>query len=217
MDKQQIIDKLIAFRELEKFSDPAWEERGLIPSSRGVSEKPARVLNECTDELILSVNFGNRKQLEVLKDALKKLPRSDYDTEEAEFIVDYFFRLSTIVEVDMTDKLNRWLYGGVLNSLLKVAKLFSGKQKIVETLRQDCTKCSSKLETFIIKRQEGIPDSSWFIIQCNNCDEYNLLTKGPNIKEMKFGNYKLTEQLSKLEYDESEAKIRLNQIRFFRK
>jgi len=217
MDQQQIIDKLIAFRELEKFSDSAWEERGLIPSSRGVSEKPERVLNECTDELILSVNFGNRKQLEVLKDALKKLPRSDYDTEEAEFIVDYFFRLSTIVEVGMTDKLNRWLYGGVLNSLLKVAKLFSGKQKIVETLRQDCTKCSSKLETFIMQRQEGIPDSSWFIIQCNNCNEYNLLSKGPNIKEMKFGNYKLTEQLMKSEYDESEAKIRLNQIRFFRK
>jgi len=217
MDQQQIIDKLIAFRELEKFSDSAWEERGLIPSSGEVSEKPERVLNDCTDELILSVNFGNRKQLEVLKDALKKLPRSEYDTEEAELIVDYFFRLSTIVGVDMTNKLNRWLYGGVLNLLFKVVKLFSGKQKIVETLRQDCTKCNLKLETFIMQRQEGIPDSSWFIIQCNNCNEYNLLSKGPNIKEMKFGNYKLTEQLMKSEYDESEAKIRLNQVRFFRK
>ena len=91
------------------------------------------------------------------------------------------------------------------------------KRKNKKILSQDCTKCKSKLETYIIRMQEGIPDYSWKIIQCDNCKEYNLLSTGPNIKELKFGNYKLIEQLSKQDFTEEEAVIRLNQIKVFRK
>ena len=50
-----------------------------------------------------------------------------------------------------------------------------------------------------------------------NCNEFNLLSTGPNIKVMRFGNYKSIEQLPKAEYTEEQANVRLEQIKFFRK
>ena len=220
MDKKQItINKLIAFRQTEKFSSSIWESRGLNPSSAEMCISLEKKFNDCADDLLSMVESGgNGKQLnKTLKNGLKRFNSSDYDTEEKEFISDYFFQLSTIVEVDIKENINRWLYGTILNSFFKATRSFQAKESINETLSQDCIKCGKILETFIISRKEGIPDPSWFIIQCNNCNEYNLLSTGPNIKELRFGNYKLAEQLSKSEYDESEAKIRLNQIRSFRK
>lgn len=218
-DKQTTLDKLNAFRKLDKFSTSAWEKRGLNPSDSEMCNRLQNLFNDCADNLIEATNsdFKPRQLKSILKSWLDSVNSSDYDTEEREFICDYFDQISKIVSVDFRDNLNSWLYGKVLNTLFKVTSFFKGQDKIIETLSQDCTKCGSRLETFIMRKEEGIPDYNWTIIQCNNCNEFNLLSTGPNIKELRFGNYKSIEQLPKTEYTEEQANVRLEQIKFFRK
>ncbi len=216
-DNQIVLEKLKIFRDSNKFSDSAWQERGLNPSATEMSNRLEKLFDECTDDLIEAVNKSfSPKQLKIsLKIKLENINSSDYDTEEREFICDYFNQLSNIVSFDFKENLNHWLYGYFLNTLLKVSFFFKGKNK--EILSQECTKCGLKLETFITKQQIGIPDYSWKIIQCDNCKEFNLLSTGPDIKELRYGHYKLIEQLPKTEWNEEEAAIRLNQIKLFRK
>jgi len=218
-NKQTALHKLTIFRKREKFSAIAWEERGLNPSDDEVCDRLQNLFNDCADNLIEAINSdSNPKQLKsILKKGLDSIDSSNYDTEEREFICDNFDQLSKIISVDFKDNLNNWLYGKVLNTLFKVTSFLKGREKVVATLSQNCTKCNSKLETFIMRKEEGIPDYSWTIIQCNDCNEYNLLSTGPNIKEYRFGNYKSIEQLAKTEFTEEEANTRLQQIKMFRK
>lgn len=217
-DKQTTLDKLNAFRMRDKFSTSAWEQRGLNPSNSEMCNRLQNLFNNCADNLIKATNsdFKPRQLKGILKKGLQSVNRSHYDTEEREFICDYFDQLAKIVSVDFNYNLNSWLYGSILGTLLKISSFLKGKEKILETLTQDCTKCNSKLETFILRKADGIPDHSWNIIQCNNCNEYNLLSSRPNIKESRYGNYKFIEQLPKTEYSEEQANIRLEQIRYFR-
>lgn len=218
IDKQTVIDKLSTFRNRDKFSTSAWKARGLNPSSSEICNKLQALFNDCASNLIEAIN-SDSKHVElksILKKWLNSINVSEYDTEEREFICDYFGELSAIVSVDFTGDLNNWLYGRVLSTLFKAITFFRGKEKIVETLTQDCTKCSSKLETFILRKEKGIPDYNWIIIQCNNCNEFNLLSIGADVKQLRFGNYKSIEQLSKLKYTEEQAIVRLEQIKFFR-
>lgn len=217
-DKQEILDRLITFKKRDKFSISAWEERGLNPSDSAICNRLQSLFNDCADNLIAAINSDLKPIAlkRILKKWLHSVNRSDYDTEEREFICDCFEQLSKIVLVDFKDSLNNWLYGMVLNTLFKVVSLFRRQETVLETLSQDCTKCSSKLETFIMGKENGIPDHYWTIIQCNNCNEYNLLSMGPNVKAARSGNYKLIEQLSKTEYTEDQANERLEQIKFFR-
>ena len=90
-------------------------------------------------------------------------------------------------------------------------------KKVIETLSQKCEKCQINLDTEILKKEEGIPDFSWYIVQCQSCKEYSLNSIGPDVKEVRFVNYTLVEQLSKEEFTEVQAKVRLEQIRHFRK
>ncbi len=218
-EKQANLDKLSAFRKRDKFSTSAWEERGLNPSDSEMCNRLQNLFNDCADNLTEAINldFKPRQLKSILKNSLDSINSSDYDTEEREFICDCYDQLSKIVSVAFKDNLNSWLYGKVLNTLFKVTSFFKGQDKVLEALAQDCTKCSLKLETFIIRKEQGIPDYSWIVIQCNNCNEYNLLSTGPNIKELRFGNYKSIEQLPKTEYTEEQANVRLEQIKFFRK
>jgi hypothetical protein len=217
--QQSILDKLIAFKEHDKFSASAWNQRGLNPSDSTVSTHLEFLFNDCADNLIEAVrsDLASGQLKRILKKGIHRFDKTNYDTEEREFICDYFFQLSNIVAVDFKDNLNSWLYGAVLGAVLKLTALLKGKEKVVAVLSQDCTKCGSRLDTFIIKKEEGIPDNSWAIIRCNHCNDYNLLSVGPDIKQLRFGEYKLVEQLPKDEYTEAQANIRLEQIRLFRR
>lgn len=218
-DKQTTLDKLSVFRKRNKFSTSAWEERGLNPSNDEMCATLQHLFNNCADNLIEAINsdFKPKQLKSILKRWLDSVNRSDYDTEEREFICDYFDQLSTIVAVDFKDNLNSWLYGNLLNKLFKLTSFLKEQNKIIETLSQECTKCGSKLESFITRKEEGIPDYCWTIIQCNNCNEFNLLSIGPNTKEYRFGNYKSIEQLPKTAYTEEQANSRLEQLKFLRK
>jgi len=212
-------EKLLAFRNLNKFSDSAWEKRGLNPSDADMCSFMENSFNECADDLIeaAKLNFKSGQFKNILQKGLSCFNAFNYDTEEREFICDYFVQLSVIVAVDFNENLNKWLYGRILNTLYKVHSFFKGRDKFVETLTQYCTSCGSALETFILRKEDGIPDYNWTVIKCNACNEYNLLSVGPNVKELKFGNYTSIEDISKSDFTEEQANTRLEQIKFFRK
>jgi hypothetical protein len=144
------------------------------------------------------------------------LDRSDFDTEEKEFICDLFFELAQILNIDFKDNLSKWLYGSALSTLMKIQAVLN-PTKVEQTISQICTNCSTSLDTFILKKQDGIPDFSWMIVQCKNCKDYSLVNIGPNVVEMRFDNYQIIEQLPKTEFNREQAEIRLEQIRHFRK
>ncbi len=213
------IDQLKYLLEKNKFSYSEWEKRGLNPSASELCEYLENNLNSCLNSLIdKTENNASQKELKkTLNLNLRSLNKSNLDTEEKEFVCDYYNDFSKIVEVDFKSELNNWLYGTLLNLLIKITDVINGKEKIIETLVQNCTKCNSKLETFILEKNEEIPDSGFSIVRCKSCREYNLIEKGSKIKRLRFGEYELTEQLAKKDYDLEGAKIRLKQIQFFRK
>ena len=212
-------ERLNNLLEKKKFGDSEWEKRGLNPSNYEICEDLEKNLNECLNSLLSQIkNNSTEKELKnTLNRNLKALDKSIFDTEEKEFICDYYNEISKITEIDFKNELNNWLYGRILNSLINVSEFFRGKQKVLDTLSQNCTKCKVKLETFIFEKNEDIPESDFFIVRCNYCKDYNLIDVGSKIKRLKFGEYELTEQLSRNDFNLEQAKIRLNQIQFFRK
>src|SRR5688572_13655802 len=110
---QNKVDLLTAFKLRDKFSDQAWNYRGLNPSSSEISSTLTRVFNLSADELIDAVQHkASEKQLKsILKSQLSKFNKHDYDTDEKEFICDLFFELAQIVNIDFKDNLSSWLYG----------------------------------------------------------------------------------------------------------
>lgn len=213
------LERLNYLLHKKKFASSEWEDRGLNPSSDELCELMEYKFNDCLGSLILLIeNNSSKDKLKLeLKKSLKTFDKSNFDTEEKEFICDYFHEISTALKIDFKNELNKWLYGSLLNSFLKLSKLLEGKEKVVEILSQDCTKCNASLETFILQKEDGIPDSDFLIVRCKSCSEFNLIDKGPNIKELRFGEYELEEQLSRNQYHLEGAKIRLKQLQFFRK
>ena len=213
-----IIDKLIEFRDRDKFSLEAWEERGLNPSPEDMCQFFTSFFNFCAENLFEIVkNQGSPKHLkELLKAGLKSLNKSHYDTEEKEFICDLLQELAITVNVDINDRLNKWLYGSALTTLTKIQKTLR-PEKIIETVRQPCSKCGIQLETFILKKEDGILETSWLVAKCDNCKELNLLSHGPNVKETKFGNYQWVEMLYMGDYSYEQALTRVEQMKSFRK
>lgn len=216
--EQNQVDKLLLFKQRDKFSQSAWNDRGLNPSSIELCNQLTQLFDLCADNLIKAINgkYSNRQLKSVLKSGLNNFKSKDYDTEEKEFIFDLFQELATIVNVDFNENLNKWLYGSVLTTLMKIQKVLM-PEKIVKTLKQPCTKCETELETFIQRLEEGIPETSWFVVKCNNCGELNLVSPGQDAKEIRFGNSQWIETLYKDEYTYEQALIRLEQIKIFRR
>lgn len=212
-------DKLKYLLQKKKFSDSEWEKRGLNPSSSELCEQLENNLNNCLNLLLVQFEENStKKELKrTLNQSLGSLNKVELDTEEKEFVCDYYNEIAKIIEVEFKNELNKWLYGSILNSLIKISEFLKGKEKIVETLSQNCTNCHSKLETFVLEKDETIPESDFFIVKCKSCREYNLIDKGPKIKRLRFGEYELTEQLSRKNHDFDGAMIRLKQIQYFRK
>ncbi|MBW8687972.1 DUF4844 domain-containing protein [Chitinophaga rhizophila] len=218
-EKEHIITALAGFRRKNKFSYSVFQERGLHPSDDELCSGLQALLNDCSDQLIVAVNSGvdEKKLAKILKSNLSNIDAANYDTEERELICDYFYELSQIVVVDIKSDLNNWLYGVILGTLLKITSILKRSDKALYTLEQSCTGCKIPLKTAILSRNKGIPDHSWHVIRCNNCDEYNLLSVGEGVSEYRFENYQSIEALPKSAYTKDEACVRLEQIRYFRK
>jgi len=214
-----ILEELKAFRAKDKFSASAWDKRGLIPSDAEMCSRLNDLFNRCADDLIEATEQSpsSRQYRKILKASLSSVNRYQYDTEEREFVCDYYLQLAEMVKVDLKDDLNRWLYGTLSTTFFKVFSFFKGKDKVIETISRDCTNCGAKLDTFVLQRGDGIPDSGWDVVKCNTCGEYNLLNHGPDVKRLRFGQYKWIEHLRRDEYTEEQARTRMKQIKYFRK
>lgn len=215
---QSQIDRLIEFRQRDKFSTKAWNDRGLNPSSNELCENLTQLFNSSVDNLINAINSSSssRQLKTVLNQELSKFNKLDYETEEKEFICELFQELATITNIDFKDNLNKWLYGSFLTTLLKIKNALN-PEKIVDTIRQPCTNCGTQLESYVMRKEIGIPESGWYLVKCKNCKELNLLSCGTDIKEIRFGNYEYLETLNKTEYTYEQALTRLEQIKIFRK
>ncbi|GAO45352.1 DUF4844 domain-containing protein [Flavihumibacter petaseus] len=215
---QEKIDQLTAFINREKFSDDKWYGRELNPSARELSSKLEQLFNGCASALIDAINAkaSDAQLKKILKTRLSYFNQRDYDTEEKEFICDVFFEIAQILKVDYTDTMRRWLYGPVMATILKLQAVLNPPE-VLDTIKLNCSTCGTALDTFIMRKETGIPDFSWNIIQCRNCKDYAMVSYGTNVKEFRHDNYAIVEQLPKHEFTKEQAEIRLEQIRQFRK
>lgn len=213
------LDRLQFLLDKEKFADSEWENRGLNPSGSYLCEYMESRFNSCLSSLIVLVKSNS--SLKILKKELNKGLRSferfNFDTEEREFICDIFYTISKVIEIEFKNELNSWLYGSFLAYVFRILSFLKGEEKILEILSQNCTKCDSGLEIFILAREDTLLESDFLIVRCKSCKEFNLIDHGPNVKQVRFGDYELVEQLPKDNYDLEGAKIRLKQLQFFRK
>jgi hypothetical protein len=89
---QNKIEKLLEFKCKDKFSTQAWNDRGLNPSSDELCRQLTSFFDTSADKLINRIQDGSsNKQLKaLLKSEIASLDKSNYDTEEKEFICDLF-------------------------------------------------------------------------------------------------------------------------------
>jgi hypothetical protein len=214
----RILERLAAFKERDKFSWQAWNDKGLNPSPAEVCNELSHFFNTCANKVIEGIkkNYSARQFKKLLKKEFRQLNKSAFDREEREFICQIMYELASIINIEINDTLNTWLYDPVLIFLMKLQRLLR-PERIIKTLKQPCTKCGNELETHVLKFEEGIPEYSWYIGRCNNCSELNLISPCTGAKQTKFGNYVYVESLSKEEYTFEQALVRLEQIKFFRK
>lgn len=212
-----ILEELTILAEKDKFAFDEWYNRGLNPSDPDIIEYMDSRLNLCISELIQAVknNASPRKLKRVLRKGLSRYRRIDLDTEEAEFIFDYFQLLAGITGIRFNNNLMYWLYGPVIVVMLKISRLIK-PERILETKKQPCTKCNADLEMQLLEKRSEV-DSVWVIGKCLSCNEYNLVESFPNSRETRYLNFYPEEYLSRDEYTKEQAEVRLEQVKYWRK
>ncbi|CAN5622432.1 hypothetical protein BH10BAC4_BH10BAC4_14340 [soil metagenome] len=211
---QEIVERLTSLRERKKFTDVDWEKRGLIPSDSDKISEMIQLTDVCLDEILTEVksNTTERQIRKTLIKGLKRFKNSYYDTEEKEFIGEKFYKIGSILGLDIADNLNDWLYGKVLGTLIGVTKK---KEVIIETKSFECSKCKLSLNIKITAAIDGV-QNHWIIGLCSQCGEYNLLSTGENAGGTKFENFEFVEMFDSNVKSEDQAKTRLEQIKYFR-
>jgi len=211
---QETIERLTKLREKKKFTNSDWEKRGLNPSDTEKVDEMILLTDTCIDDLLtdLKSNAKEKQIRKTLTKGLKRFKTSYYDTEEKEFISDEFQNIGSILGLDISDNLNYWLYGKVLGTIIGLTKK---KEVTIHTKSFLCTKCKLSLNIKVTEIREGVPDN-WFIAQCNQCGEYNLLSTGENGVKFQFENFTSTQFLYGSENSEEYARTRLEQIRYFK-
>src|SRR5436190_9223605 len=135
--EQSKVDQLTAFRNREKFSNQAWNNRGLYPPDSEISLTLADLFKSCADTLIDAVEKNSSEKVlkSVLESQLSNFNQLDYDTEEKEFICDLFFELSQILNIDFADSAMTWLYGAeIAQSMQDQIKL--NPPTVLDTIHQ---------------------------------------------------------------------------------
>jgi hypothetical protein len=217
-------NRILALEKLktkEKFSSEEWKNRGLNPSEKSLCIKLENSFNDLLTNLI-SANNTKKSHTEIeniFERYFREIKSDELDTEEREFVVDYFDEIAKILKIDrLKEKLNSWTYGTEDYDHEKAVKKLSEKtleeeRKRHEIISTECSKCKTQLETFILERDNQIPSFEFDIIKCVKCSELNILDKGCGIKRYRFLNYELIEELPKEEYDFPKALQRLEQLK----
>lgn len=217
-------NRILAFEKLkskEKFSNEEWENRGLNPSLKSLCIKLENSFNDLLTNLIsTNITKQSDKEIEnIFERCFKEIKSEELDTEEREFVVDYFVEIAKILNIpSINEKLNFWAYGiedyDYEEAERKASeKILAEERKRHEIIFIECQKCKTQLETFILERDNKIPSFEFDIIKCVKCSELNILDKGCGIKRYRFLNYELIEELPKEEYDLQKALQRLEQLK----
>ena len=217
-------NKILALEKLkrkEKFSNEEWNNRGLNPSEKSLCIKLEKSFNDLLTNLVSANNTKKTdKEIEfIFERYLKEIKSDELDTEEREFVVDYFAEIAEILNIrSINEKLNFWTYGIEAYNHEEAErkaseKILAEERKRHEILSIECQKCKTQLETFILERDNDIPSFEFDIIKCVKCSELNILDKGCGIKRYRFLNYELIEELAKEEYDLPKALQRLEQLK----
>ena len=175
-----------AFRQKKHFSKEAWLNRGLNPSAPDVCSKLTLLLIRCTDQFIAAIeaDAGPDELKAVLKKGLNSFSEGYFDTEEKEYICELIYELGQMVDLNLSNEANSFLYGTELAKLLAKQK----EQKPIDVLEFTCTGCSGSLRLQILRKRPGIPEG-WVIARCIACDELNLLEFGKDAKEIRYENH----------------------------
>ncbi|CAH0336002.1 hypothetical protein FVB9288_01674 [Flavobacterium sp. CECT 9288] len=217
-------NKILALEKLkrkEKFSNEEWNNRGLNPSEKSLCIKLEKSFNDLLTNLVSANNTKKTdKEIEfIFERYLKEIKSDELDTEEREFVVDYFAEIAEILNIrSINEKLNFWTYGIEAYNHEEAErkaseKILAGERERHEILSIECQKCKTQLETFVLERDNDIPSFEFDIIKCVKCSELNILDKGYGIKRYRFLNYELVEELTKEEYDLPKALQRLEQLK----
>lgn len=215
-DKRVLIaEKLIAFKERDKFSAGAWGERGLQPSDIGLSNTLQQVFDQCSEDLLEGINnnLSKRALRSTIVSALKKIDKDELDTEEKETVAELMFELSNIVEVDIKDKLNSWLYGALMSTFIKAGKILSSLKGPFPTVIQPCTKCRAELKLLIKRRNPDMPSFSFDVLKCDQCGELNLFDRQPGIGLFNYENATIVEHLDRKKYTKEQALIKMEEMK----
>lgn len=192
-DQASKLEKLIAFRGKDKFSDEAWEERGLNPSPKELSNSLQEMLNECANSLIYSIkeNEGESVLTSWISVYLDRIDEMFLDTEENEFAVDLMFELSQIVNVD-------------IKSIIYDGMPVAPNTAISEVIHK-CTKCGEEIKLVIVRKDPDVPDYSYDVLECVKCGELYLFDNGPGIKEYGYENATIIKHLYKKKFTKEQA------------
>jgi hypothetical protein len=204
------ISALENLKNTKKFSKEKWEKRGLNPSSENLCSKLEKLLDDLLTELISYCSSQKSVQEieKIYEYYFEKIKSAELDTEEKEFVVDYFDEIARILDIQTNDVYDH-------EKAVKKAseKVLAEERKRHEIISIECSKCKALLDTFILERDKEIPSFEFDIIKCVKCYELNILDKGPGIKRYRFLNYELIEELPKEEYNLEKALIRLEHLR----
>ena len=116
--KEKIVNnRILALEKLkikEKFSEVEWENRGLNPSEKSLCVKLEKAFNNLLTNLISASNTKKSdKEIEnIFEHYFNKIKTDELDTEEREFVVDYFDEIAKILNIgSINENLNFWTYG----------------------------------------------------------------------------------------------------------
>jgi hypothetical protein len=201
--------KLNEFITRDKFSNEAWEMRGLNSSGPEMSEYLNQYFNNIANKLVNIESNNTNHYKETLLEGINGIDSVQFDTEEREFIIDTFLALSEITDTNLKKELTVWMYGVDISEMLASNPV----EEILRTVTVNCEKCKSDLITEIIEEQSGIPDFAYLVAKCNTCGAFSLIEIGPNVKNFKMKNYSIKEQLPKTKFTKHEANVRLEELR----
>lgn len=214
LSKEQKIEKLEEFIKRDKFSEEAWNQRGLLPSSDEMSQELSAFFNATAQKLIKNIekNSASKTLQKTFNSQLATLEKDDFDTEENEFVCDLLYELASLVEVEISEDLNNWLYGSTLDTISYLQEMFESQKK-VEIIEQVCTKCSSMIEFIIKDIDDHTAQTDWLVAECVTCLELNLIPTGKNIRLQNYGTYLVKEQLDGKDYNQHQAIQYLEQLK----
>jgi len=109
-----------------------------------------------------------------------------------------------LVEVDINEDLNQWLYGSTLDTISYLQEMFESQKK-VEIIEQVCTGCSSMIEFIIKDIDDHAVQTNWLVVECVTCSELNLVPTGKNIRLQNFSTYLIKEHLDGKDYNQNSA------------